>query len=65
MVMLLEVGDVARRSGLSTLRIRQLADAGQLQPAAKTARGLRLFANEEVERFLAVRASARLREPEQ
>ena len=46
--------DVARRSNLSTQRIRQLADAGKL-PALRTPGGQHIFRKEDVERFLAMR----------
>jgi len=44
--------DVARRLGVSTDRVRQLADAGELPPAARTARGVRLFDADDVARLL-------------
>ncbi len=52
MKVFLESIDVARKLGVSTDRVRQLADAGELQPVARTARGVRLFDADEVERLL-------------
>lgn len=40
---LLEVGEVAACLGVSTLRVRQLANDGKLPVAVRTARGRRLF----------------------
>ncbi len=48
----LESHDVARKLGVGTDRVRQLADSGELQPAARTARGVRLFDADDVERLL-------------
>jgi DNA-binding transcriptional MerR regulator len=52
MKVFLESIDVARRLGVSTDRVRQLADTGELQPVARTARGVRLFETDDVVRLL-------------
>lgn len=51
---LLTIGDAARLLGLSTSRVRQLADGGAL-PVIKTASGVRLFHQRDVERLTAQR----------
>jgi len=48
---LLETADVARALGLSSERIRQLANAHRLPVIAVTPRGRRLFRIEDVEAF--------------
>ncbi len=52
---LLEPGDAAELLGVSTQRVRQLADEGRLPPVAVTRRGSRLFRREDVDRLVAER----------
>ena len=52
MEVFLTVGDVARLIGKGPQRVRQLEQAGVLK-AIRTVSGMRLFAREEVEEFLA------------
>ncbi len=57
--------DAARVLGLTTPRVRQLADTGTL-PVIRTASGWRLFARADVERLArqrAARTAARAAEP--
>jgi len=53
---LVETGVAAHRLGLSALRVRQLADAGELRMAVRTARGRRLFDPRDVERLREIRS---------
>src|SRR5437016_3983615 len=53
---LLETQDVARALALSPVRVRQLADAGRLPVAMKTAAGRRLFDATMIEEFRRERA---------
>jgi len=50
----LHVHEVARTLGLTTNRVRQLADAGRL-PVTRTSCGWRLFERDDVEVFKASR----------
>jgi len=56
---LVETGVAAHRLGLSALRVRQLADAGELRVAVRTARGRRLFDPRDVERLREIRSRKR------
>lgn len=47
---LIGVSEVARRLGLSAVRIRQLADTGALPPAHVTLNGARFFSSQAIER---------------
>jgi len=49
---LLESGDVARRLEKSTARVHDLVREGLLQPFATTPRGVRLFREADVAKFL-------------
>ena len=51
--------EVARKVGLTAMRIRQLADEGVIRPAIIGPRGARLFSVEDVERFAGQRETAR------
>ena len=54
--LLLEPSDAGRVLGLSSSRVRVLADEGQLAVAGRTRRGVRLFAVDEIERLRVERA---------
>ena len=56
---LFEPADVAAALGLSTSRVRCMADEGKLRIAALTPRGLRLFDPADVERLKVERARAK------
>jgi len=56
---LVETGVAAHRLGLSAIRVRQLADAGELRVAVRTARGRRLFDPRDVERLREIRSRKR------
>jgi excisionase family DNA binding protein len=58
---LLTVADAARILGVVPARVRQLANEGQLPPAATTVRGTRLFRQEDVEQLARVREAKRHR----
>jgi excisionase family DNA binding protein len=58
---LLTVADAARILGVVPARVRQLANEGQLPPAATTVRGTRLFRQEDVEQLAEVREAKRRR----
>ena len=58
---LLTVADAARILGVVPARVRQLANEGQLPPAATTVRGTRLFRQEDVEQLARVREAKRNR----
>jgi excisionase family DNA binding protein len=58
---LLTVADAARILGVVPARVRQLANEGQLPPAATTVRGTRLFRLEDVEQLAEVREAKRNR----
>jgi excisionase family DNA binding protein len=58
---LLTVADAARILGVVPARVRQLANEGQLPPAATTVRGTRLFRLEDVEQLAEVREAKRHR----
>jgi excisionase family DNA binding protein len=58
---LLTVADAARILGVVPARVRQLANEGQLPPAATTLRGTRLFRQEDVEQLARVREAKRNR----
>ncbi len=61
---LLTPADAAKILGLVPASVRLLADTGQL-PTVRTARGMRLFRREDVDRLAAVRAARRdAREPQ-
>lgn len=60
---LLTAVDVGRRLGVTSDRVRQLADAGALR-FVRTASGIRLFASAEVERLRRERAGCPAREAE-
>ena len=55
--MFLTVGDVARLIGKGSQRVRQLEQQGVLR-AIRTSSGVRLFTQEEVEKYLAERKPA-------
>jgi excisionase family DNA binding protein len=57
--MLLQVSEVAARVGLTPATVRALERSGRLKALVRTARGLRLFSPEEVERFLRERETKR------
>ena len=59
MEMLLTVADAARILGVVPARVRQLANEGQLPPAATTVSGTRLFRLEDVQRLAEVREAKR------
>ena len=56
---LLTVADAARILGVVPARVRQLANEGQLPPAATTVKGTRLFRLEDVEHLAEVRKAKR------
>ena len=56
---LLTVADAARILGVVPARVRQLANEGQLPPAATTVKGTRLFRLEDVEQLAEVRKAKR------
>ena len=56
---LLTVADAARILGVVPARVRQLANEGQLPPAATTVSGTRLFRREDVEQLAEVRKAKR------
>jgi DNA-binding transcriptional MerR regulator len=58
---LLTVADAARILGVVPARVRQLANEGQLPPAATTVSGTRLFRQEDVERLAEAREAKRSR----
>ena len=58
---LLTVADAARILGVVPARVRQLANEGQLPPAATTVSGTRLFRLEDVQRLADVREVKRNR----
>ena len=55
---LLGVADAATKLGLTPARVRQLADQGEL-PSFRTASGVRIFREKDVERLMAKRAERR------
>lgn len=57
MVEFIETGDVARLIERSPARVLQLAVAGVLPIAARTAGGRRLFRREDIERYIAARVA--------
>ena len=56
---LLTAADAARILGVVPARVRQLANEGQLPPAATTVSGTRLFRLEDVQRLAEVREAKR------
>ena len=56
---LLTVADAARILGVVPARVCQLANEGQLPPAATTVKGTRLFRLEDVEHLAEVRKAKR------
>jgi excisionase family DNA binding protein len=56
---LLTAADAARILGVVPARVRQLANEGQLPPAATTVGGTRLFRREDVEQLAEVREAKR------
>ena len=56
---LLTVADAARILGVVPARVRQLANEGQLPPAATTVKGTRLFRLEDVEHLAEARKAKR------
>lgn len=59
MTELLETADVARLLGVSSERVRQLANTERLPVTTVTPRGTRLFKRDDVERFQRARAQRR------
>jgi hypothetical protein len=55
----LEPADVARETGLSGSSVRELANRGELEVAARTRRGLRLLSPAVVARFKRQREARR------
>lgn len=55
----LEAADVGRLLRVTSVRVRQLANAGVLPVSACTLRGTRLFRAHHVQKLLAARAQAR------
>ena len=61
MEQLLTAADAARILGVVPARVRQLANEGQLPPAATTVGGTRLFRREDVQQLADARAAKRNR----
>lgn len=57
--MLMQVAEVAARLGVTPTTVRLMEKNGKLRTAARTARGVRLFDSQEVERLLREREASR------
>ena len=53
--MLMQIGELAERSGLSLRTIRHYDDEGLLTPSARSAGGFRLYSADDLERLLVIR----------
>jgi MerR family copper efflux transcriptional regulator len=51
----LQIGDVAKRTGLSLNTIRHYDEAGLVSPSARSEGGFRLYSEQDVERLLVIR----------